>query len=1036
MKLTNKMIRRLVLISAVFINCNLFAQNWENLEYNQDQPGLEHNPLKGFMTLWNPGNNFPHSIQGHNFGLNQVMNGMYSFDWTAIENELNKDMADGNFSTIQVIIDPANGSTLMPGFLKDQVEWVLKTGDTPSLCPDWNNETLIQAMLNFIAAFGEKYNNDPRVFSITLGLYGMWGEWHVGSDKTFEMTPANKVRIANAYKRAFPDMNLKARYPGPMPDPQIYGYSDGLVFGQSWYFFNQLKSAYADQNWKQHVISGEIDPDLQSTIWKSWPNAIGEDVTAVIDSVHPTHLISHYILTKLYGGTQEWDNAIRAQKMMGYTLFVKKYRLTASEGYVNVEVEIENTGVAPMHANWDIEIGVIDPASQFRSLGKTKWNLKNILPDDKGHYRAFTASTVIEDGTYTILLRVVNPLEEHTSKADPVRFANTAQDEDIMGWITLGEMDISGGICGEPPVSISGIILSADTLDLTQGESTRIIAQILPENATCKDITWYSDHPYTASVDSSGLIVAGPLTGQATIYAITQDGNYEASIVLKVEPDWIGIPGRMEAEDYLNLSGVQTQETNDIGGGLNVGWIDSGDWMEYAVTNQSSGVYFSAGFRLSSPGSDGKFRVYLDNNLIGELTVLNTGSWQSWETVITNLKIDKGEHILKILSLSGEFNLNYVDFEVENIPGRDPFELTPWQFPGDSILAWQYDYIHYRSDDRYFSLDSANTIGIYGCNDNLGINIRSYTDAVQHSDAAQFNWDPTAGTFQKNGQWIEYTAEFNNNMPYQLLLRARNNMDANFNLTISRLEGETIFHRDINLENDVKYTGPGNEFTSWYASTFPVDVPWGVYIVRFDWHDQQGEPGIFGSFTFTESKLDITAPELLLVTTGIFDIGTYLQVLTNEESRVYLVPEGTPGNADSLNANAVAIIDVLANAKGYFATDQLNSGDYVVYAQDSSNNISSASLLITLQSSVNTKPISASSGTTASYDPVNKTIIVNSTRQFNQVAVFNIHGKNVGILKYVGKEIEFHTFGLPSGIYFVQVYEESGKIITKKLVKR
>ena len=316
------------LIIASFLGVD--AQEWISLDYNPDQPGLEHNPLKGFMTLWNPGNNFPRSIQGHSFGLNQVMTGMNAFNWTALEAALNEDVSNGNFSTLQFIIDPADGTTRLPDFLIDQVDWILKDDGLPSLCPDWNNETLMQALLNFIAAFGQAYNHDPRIFTITLGLYGMWGEWHVGSDKTFEMTPDNKARLANAYKEAFPGMNLKARYPGPMPDPQVYGYSDGLVFGQSWYFLKQLSDSRADQNWKQHVISGEIDPAIQSTIWKSWPNTIGDDVTAVIDSMHPTHLISHYVLTRLYGGTKEWDNAIRAQKMMGYTLAIRKYRLDIS----------------------------------------------------------------------------------------------------------------------------------------------------------------------------------------------------------------------------------------------------------------------------------------------------------------------------------------------------------------------------------------------------------------------------------------------------------------------------------------------------------------------------------------------------------------------------------------------------------------------------------------------------------------------------------------------------------------------------------
>lgn len=37
----------------------LDGQECKRPEYNPDQPGMEHIPLKGFMSLWNPGIHFP-----------------------------------------------------------------------------------------------------------------------------------------------------------------------------------------------------------------------------------------------------------------------------------------------------------------------------------------------------------------------------------------------------------------------------------------------------------------------------------------------------------------------------------------------------------------------------------------------------------------------------------------------------------------------------------------------------------------------------------------------------------------------------------------------------------------------------------------------------------------------------------------------------------------------------------------------------------------------------------------------------------------
>ena len=44
------------------------------------------------------------------------------------------------------------------------------------------------------------------------------------------------------------------------------------------------------------------------------------------------------------------------------------------------------------------------------------------------------------------------------------------------------------------------------------------------------------------------------------------------------------LPTTVEAESYNYMSGVQTETTSDTGGGLNVGWIDAGDWMAYSNT--------------------------------------------------------------------------------------------------------------------------------------------------------------------------------------------------------------------------------------------------------------------------------------------------------------------------------------------------------------------------------------------------------------------------------------------------------------------
>lgn len=44
--------------------------------------------------------------------------------------------------------------------------------------PDWNDPFVIQHIGELLKALGHRYDDDPRIGPIDIGLYGSWGEWH------------------------------------------------------------------------------------------------------------------------------------------------------------------------------------------------------------------------------------------------------------------------------------------------------------------------------------------------------------------------------------------------------------------------------------------------------------------------------------------------------------------------------------------------------------------------------------------------------------------------------------------------------------------------------------------------------------------------------------------------------------------------------------------------------------------------------------------------------------------------------------------
>jgi beta-glucosidase len=121
------------------------------------------------------------------------------------------------------------------------------------------------------------------------------------------------------------------------------------------------------------------------------------------------------------------------------------------------------------------------------------------------------------------------------------------------------------------------------------------------------------------------------------------------------------IPGRIEAENYSNMFGIQLENTSDVGGGMNVGWIDDGDWLEYECQLDFNGT-FLVNFRVASLSAGGKLQVWQNDQHILDVTLPVTGGWQNWQTVTQVIDLQKGSFTIKLVAEQGGFNINWFEF--------------------------------------------------------------------------------------------------------------------------------------------------------------------------------------------------------------------------------------------------------------------------------------------------------------------------------------------------------------------------------------
>lgn len=84
-------------------------------------------------------------------------------------------------------------------------------------------------------------------------------------------------------------------------------------------------------------------------------------------------------------------------------------------------------------------------------------------------------------------------------------------------------------------VGVTEVTLDKPVLALTVGQTQRLAATVVPDNATDKGVTWHSDRPDVASVDETGL-VAALAAGETTVTVTTVDGHRTAACKVTVTP--------------------------------------------------------------------------------------------------------------------------------------------------------------------------------------------------------------------------------------------------------------------------------------------------------------------------------------------------------------------------------------------------------------------------------------------------------------------------------------------------------------------
>lgn len=201
----------------------------------------------------------------------------------------------------------------------------------------------------------------------------------------------------------------------------------------------------------------------------------------------------------------------------------------------------------------------------------------------------------------------------------------------------------------------------------------KTIHVLLASLLTAGTLAGCGDNTERARIDGGNApkFLAQTVTASATICTL-QAENYSNAFDTTA-----GNTGNQYRADNVDI-----EATSDAGGGYNVGWTASGEWLAHNnVTFPTTGAYTIA-YRVAAPSVGGVISADLNGGTIqlGTTSVPATGGWQSWTTVQRTINVNAGTYNLGTFISSSGFNLNWI-----SIAGASCGTTPP---PSGWTLAW------------------------------------------------------------------------------------------------------------------------------------------------------------------------------------------------------------------------------------------------------------------------------------------------------------------------------------------------------------
>ncbi len=403
-------------------------------------PGPLDNPLKGWCPFVGVGSQFdqPYSMVYFNVKWRDLepKPGEYKLEeWERKFWDL--PAAKGRHIVFRVNVDYPTETTGVPQWLLDQgLKMTPYTDHGGGKSPDYTDPRFQRAMLSFIKALGQRYDNNPRVAFIQVGLLGFWGEWHTWP-KTEMFAPEKFQReVLDGMLKAFPHTKLMARNPSTTAGKYTtLGFHDDMIpqdtLGpEEWKFLPGILANNLGGNWKQYPRGGEMVPGAANQY-------MGKEYGTTVRAVNDVHFswIGPYCPALQKSPSQEYrDNCEALVRRMGYQFSLKDASVEFDGQQGALVLNGFNDGAAPFYYPWKLKAALVRPDGTVTNEQDTDVDIRTWQPG-KFHVETHFALNA-PTGTYRLAIGIIDP---YTSKPR-IDFASKL--DHVQGWQVLGQVRV------------------------------------------------------------------------------------------------------------------------------------------------------------------------------------------------------------------------------------------------------------------------------------------------------------------------------------------------------------------------------------------------------------------------------------------------------------------------------------------------------------------------------------------------------------------------------------------------------------------